>query len=247
MKKLWHYIFSHKLQIPAQEQPLLITLPSSLSGSDAAHVARIIFEKVQAPALYIGLRCVLILHAQGLDTSLVLEIGKDSTSATCVCDGHVVETSIERSQNSCETVLEHSKQVSHGNERKVLIDDVESLKDDAVPRYGYIATNFKAELGQLRRPGDAGLAQVERWSDFNGDNDDLDPSVLSKARFEAPVVLFQPKMFDFMLESLQEVAVRSISRCESKDLPRRYGNIILVSWFCFLIMSILNEPCRSGR
>lgn len=232
VERLWHHIFSHRLQIPPTDQPLLLTFSSSFSISDATHIARIVFERLQAPALYIGLRCVLTLRSMNLDTGLVLEIGKDSSTATCVSSGLVVESSIQHSRNSYETILENCKQVSRGNEQRALIEDFESLQTDRVPRHGFIAPDYRVELGKLRWPRDAFYTQTESAPDRidgNGPSPtELDTRSFSKACFEAPEVLFQPKMFDFLLESLQELALRSVQLCKSEDQPRLYNNVHLV-------------------
>lgn len=238
VEKLWNHIFSQRLQISPTDQPLLLTFSSSFSISDAAHIARIVFERLQAPALYIGLRCVLTLRSMRLDTGLVLEIGKDSSMATCVSNGLIVESSIEHSRNSYETILENCKQVSLGNERSTLIEDIETLQTDSVPRHAFIALDYRVELGKLRWPRDALYAQVDGASDrINGDGPspgELNTRSFSKACFEAPEVLFQPKMFDFLLESLQELAVRSVQLCKSEDQPRLYNNVHLVGPPCLL-------------
>ena len=79
------------------DHPLMLSEPSFNPPAAREKLAELVFEKFQAPALFLGKQAVLSAFAAGRGTALVLEIGGGVTTATAVHDGYALSKPLKRS------------------------------------------------------------------------------------------------------------------------------------------------------
>lgn len=72
------------------EQPLLVSEPAANPKEQRAKLAELLFEKLQAPALFLARAPVLAAFAAGRPTALVVDVGAGKTTVAAVYDGYVL-------------------------------------------------------------------------------------------------------------------------------------------------------------
>eukprot|EP00743_Colponemidia_sp_Colp-15_P003099 GILK01003349.1.p1 GENE.GILK01003349.1~~GILK01003349.1.p1 ORF type:complete len:426 (-),score=47.17 GILK01003349.1:181-1458(-) len=94
MEQLWDHAFHKCLLADPKEHPLMVAEPSIHSRQSREKMAEILFEKYQAPAIFLSKSAVLSSFASGRATALVLDVGAKTTYAVPVHDGYALQKSI---------------------------------------------------------------------------------------------------------------------------------------------------------
>eukprot|EP01120_Amphizonella_sp_Union-15-10_P014877 TRINITY_DN7405_c0_g1_i1.p1 TRINITY_DN7405_c0_g1~~TRINITY_DN7405_c0_g1_i1.p1 ORF type:complete len:335 (-),score=47.22 TRINITY_DN7405_c0_g1_i1:24-1028(-) len=97
MEEIWDHTFRYCLRIDPKEHPILLSEPSFNTGFCRERTTEIMFEKYEAPALFISKNAVLTSFACGRATSLVLDSGGGMTCAVPVHDGFALTKGIVKS------------------------------------------------------------------------------------------------------------------------------------------------------
>lgn len=93
-------ILSHtlinELRVDSRQYALLFTDPNHNGRKPHERITELVFEKFEAPALYLARSAVLSALANGRTTGIVLDVGYSGTSAVPVEDGSIVKNGIIR-------------------------------------------------------------------------------------------------------------------------------------------------------
>lgn len=79
------------LCLPVKETPLIFAEPSIHNKENRLKLTEFLFEKLQAPSIFLCKDAVLSSFACGRSTAIVLDSGVESTTATPVHDGYVLQ------------------------------------------------------------------------------------------------------------------------------------------------------------
>src|SRR3990167_1074693 len=97
MESLWGFGLNNRLRIDPKEYALLMVEPSFNTRQNREKLTELIFEKYEAPALFLAKDAVLSCFACGRTTVLVIDSGGGKTSTQAVYEGYVLQQSIRRS------------------------------------------------------------------------------------------------------------------------------------------------------
>lgn len=97
VESLWGFGFSNRLHVDPKEHPLLMVEPAYNTRQNREKLTELVFEKYEAPALFVSKDAVLSCFAAGRATGLVLDSGGGKTAAVPVYDGYALQQAIVRS------------------------------------------------------------------------------------------------------------------------------------------------------
>jgi len=101
LQKLWEHVFVNALQVPPSEHPVLFMEPPHNAWSHQRRMemlARLAFEEMSVPALYLATPAVLSLYESGRMTGVVLDSGHGVTHTVPVYEGYPIDHGILRSE-----------------------------------------------------------------------------------------------------------------------------------------------------
>lgn len=79
---LWH-VFYNELRVAPEEHPVVLTEPPLNPKSNRERLAKIMFEKMHVPAIFIAVQSVLSLYASGRMTGVTVDSGNDHIWKYC--------------------------------------------------------------------------------------------------------------------------------------------------------------------
>ncbi|XP_071701503.1 actin-related protein 4-like [Rutidosis leptorrhynchoides] len=94
VESIWDHAFRECLLVDPKEHPMLLAEPSSNTQQQREKTSELMFEKYQAPALFLAKNAVLTSFASGRATSLVVDSGGGSTTVAPVHDGYVLQKAV---------------------------------------------------------------------------------------------------------------------------------------------------------
>jgi len=97
LESLWGFGLSNRLHVDPKEHPLLMVEPAFNTRQNREKLTELVFEKYEAPALFVSKDAVLSCFSAGRATGLVLDSGGGKTSAVPVYDGYALQQAIVRS------------------------------------------------------------------------------------------------------------------------------------------------------
>ncbi|KAK1232783.1 actin family protein [Marasmius sp. AFHP31] len=92
---LWRHVYEKELQGSEQRRPLVLTESPSQSPEDRQKVLDILFDDLKVPSVYIQDTASLALHASGLTTGVVLDLGCDTTTCIVISNGNVLRETLQ--------------------------------------------------------------------------------------------------------------------------------------------------------
>lgn len=88
---LLSHTLTNELRIDSRENALLLADPNHNARKLREHIAELLFEKFETPAVFLARSAVLAAYANGRTTGIVLDVGYSGTSAVPVEDGSIVK------------------------------------------------------------------------------------------------------------------------------------------------------------
>jgi actin-related protein len=79
LEAIWAHTFHNELKIDPRDHPVMLTEAPRNPKANREHMAQIMFEKFNTPALYIAIQAVLSLYSTGQYNGLVLDSGDGVT------------------------------------------------------------------------------------------------------------------------------------------------------------------------
>ncbi|KAK1235959.1 actin [Marasmius sp. AFHP31] len=92
---LWRRVYEKELQGSEQRRALVLTESPTQSSEDRQKVLDILFNDLKVPSVYIQDTASLALHASGLKTGVVLDLGCDTTTCVAISDGTVLRETLQ--------------------------------------------------------------------------------------------------------------------------------------------------------
>lgn len=88
---LLSHTLTNELYVNSRENALLFADPNHNGRKPREHITELLFEKFEAPAVFLARSAVLSAYANGRTTGIVLDVGHSGTSAVPVEDGTIVK------------------------------------------------------------------------------------------------------------------------------------------------------------
>ncbi|KAJ1928245.1 NuA4 histone acetyltransferase subunit [Tieghemiomyces parasiticus] len=214
-ENLWNYCFQKRLRVSPSENPLFVTETAWNTPALREKLVELAFEKFDVPAFYVSKDPVLTSFAAGRSTSLVLDCGGTTTSATAVFDGYALKKVYQNvagdfisDQILAQLKRDHQKEVvpRYQVAQKRAVEagqpadvDLRVLDGPTDPSYHHrmqlqAVHEYKELVCQVSETtfnADALRARPPRAYEFP-DGYNLQVGI---ARFEVPEILFQPERF----------------------------------------------------
>lgn len=221
MELLWSHILFDSLQLTSgMEHPLLITEAPLNPESNKEKMLEVFFETFNIPAICVSIPGVLSLYASGRTTGCVVDCGEGYCSSVPVCEGYTLASSIKRINLGGIDVTEQlqfqlrkesgvwlfssgERELVRTMKEKSCYVSLNQLMDEEKFTFepGKMNTNFKLPDGNML--------------------------TLSKSRFRAPEILFQPQIIASEEPSLPEMCLQSILSVDVELRPRLMSSITL--------------------
>ncbi|CAN8021756.1 unnamed protein product [Ixodes persulcatus] len=215
MEKIWHFTFYNQLRVLPEEHPVLVTDAPLSSKGDREKMVQILFEKFNAPSVYVASQAELAMFQTGKKTGVLLDCGDGITHAVPILEGKPVTDAIVRlelaGRDLTEYLIKFLTTKGHSFATPIDRDVVREMKE----RLCYVAADFKQESAKstsaheesYKRPG----GQLIR---------------IGNERFGCPEGLFQPSLLGLKVPSFQETVVSAITKCD-ENTRKNMKDIIL--------------------
>jgi len=93
LEQLWDHTLRKSLLVDPKDHPMLIAEPPHVTRENREKTVELMFEKFQAPAVFLAKHPVLTAFASGKATALVVDLGARGTTVTAVHDGYALTKS----------------------------------------------------------------------------------------------------------------------------------------------------------
>lgn len=222
MERIWQYVYEQELKTLSEDHPVLLTEPPLNPRSNREDAAQILFEKFNAPAMYVSIQAVLSLYASGRTTGVVLDCGDGVSHAVPVYEGFSIPTSIRRIDIAGRDITENMQiqlrkagHVFHTSAEKEI---VRSMKE----KTSYVALDPRKEEKEIEQ----GIWKVEK-KDIDYTLPDGRRIRLGAERFRAPEILFEPELVGSEYQGVHQMVVDAINRTDLDLRKNLYANIVL--------------------
>ena len=211
MEKVWYHIFKNKLSVEPEYHPVILTESLMNRRETRQKTMRVMFEAWRVPQYYVAPACVLSLYSQGLTTGIALESGDSATNIVPVYEGHSYLPAMERLQIGGREITSYLQRLLNerdwANSSKLQKQKFLEIKE----QYGFVALDFDQEMAKP----DSEIDKVHSGM------------LVSKERFQAPELLFKPKLNGLSMDGLVEHLQSSIAKCHPDLKSELCANIVL--------------------
>ena len=217
MKRIWHYIFSHKLHVDPMEHPVLFNEHWNVSKHQREELIRTMFEVHSVPSFYVAQSTALALWATGRTTACVVNCGDGLTEIACYEDSRVQKCGNYMHFGGCDITDYMIKLFRHLGGRLDTWSDREMVRK-AKEQWGYVALDFNEEMKKKDWDRDCKIDYTLPTGNA---------LYITDERFRCPELLFQPGLNHFPCDSITQALFDSISKCDIYVRKDMYTNIVL--------------------
>lgn len=212
--KVWEHIITKRLNSNPEEQGLLFTEPPLNPKENREKMAKIVFEDLNAPFLFLGVQTVLSLYAYGGTTGLVIDVGESMTNVSPIYETFEIPFCCSRLPLG-------------GKDLTLYLQD--SLRKRS--RHSSVAEEIEwvqwvKERGcQVAADCESAAKSVETKEVKLPDDNTV--VTLGAERYLTPEILFNPEMIGKDLQGLHKYTAECICKCEQEIKKELYKSVIL--------------------
>ncbi|CAF1037596.1 unnamed protein product, partial [Didymodactylos carnosus] len=229
------FYVGNEAQEKRDEHPLLLTERVLNPKSNREEMAKIIFEKFNAPAFYVAVQGVLSCYASGRKTGIVLDSGDGVTQIVPLIEGEILHPEKDKNfeqLNTTHVLSDAALCLDLGGQEltdyliKLLMERGYTFGTtperetvwDIKEKYFYVALDFDAEM-----------AKAMQSTEFDKSYELPDGQVITieNEQFRCAEVLFKPMLLGMEEAGIHEAIYNSIMKCDSNIQKHLYGNIVL--------------------
>ncbi len=215
MELVFDFLFEDELMINTNEHPMLFTEPPNNVRANREQLLHLMFEKYQAPGVYLSIQGVLALYSTGNLTGCVLDCGEGLTSCVPVYEGYAMSHAMQRMNLSGSDVTDNLMNILNERGYTFTTAAEREIVREIKEQRGYVAMDYEEEL----KLGDA----VEK----NYELPDGNVIAIGNERFRCAEVLFQPSILLKELPSIPECIYQTIMQCDIDARREFYRSIVL--------------------
>ena len=220
-EKLFHYIFKEKLQIDEVNYNILLIDSIFTSSKEHEIIAQILFEKFKIFNLHFEPQCIMSLYSTSKSSGLIINSGEMYTEIVPIYEGYIISNCINKfpigGYHLTQRFIEKYK------------NDFEMFN---VSNKYYMAQKIKEKYSQI-------FPTRKDYEDIMNKNDndmnkleynlpDGNIIELNKEIYQIPELIFNPNdSFNIQSQTLPEIIVDTINKCEISTRKELFNNIIL--------------------
>jgi actin-related protein 2 len=218
---LWDYVISKKLGIDnsnLKSRKLLITDGAFSTYENKNRIAEILFEKIGIGFLGIEPKALLSIYAYGSETGVIVDSRNNNTQINPICSSYILLKNIKQLNIG-------GKDITKGLGRLIItkgypfhlaadLEKVNKIKE----KYCFVSSNLDT---------DRKLEQETTYYNSNIKLPDGRNIIISKEKFEAPEILFNPLLILNNSPGMHELLFNSIEETYTDIRKDLYSKIIL--------------------
>lgn len=218
MEAIWSYVFESELRVDSAERDVLLTEPLLNPKSNREKMIEVMFETFNSPGFYVATDGTLAIYASGRGTAISIGVGHELLQAYPVYEGYTIKESHTRSNLGGSDVTKFLNHQLHLR-GYFFTDQIEyDMCNDMKQRACYAAEEFEKEMHLCN----IGSSKIKSYELPDGSMIQL-----GAERSKATEVLFNPKLIDKEVLSVQEVVLRCLDKCDMDTRRDFYCNLVL--------------------
>eukprot|EP00761_Pharyngomonas_kirbyi_P013952 gb/GECH01013982.1/.p1 GENE.gb/GECH01013982.1/~~gb/GECH01013982.1/.p1 ORF type:complete len:379 (+),score=51.10 gb/GECH01013982.1/:1-1137(+) len=215
MELLWSYVFYHELGVNPEDAPVLVTEAAMNPKKNREHMAALMFEAFDVPALFVSIQAVLALYSMGRTTGVMFDAGDGVTHIVPIWEGYPNPYGVQRVNLAGRHLTEFMRKLlmirGHGFVTPAEREIVRNIKE----RLCYVSLDYDHDIKVYPE-------QVEEYTLPDGQMIDV-----GHERFKCPEALFEPMLVGKEDDPVQQLVVNSIEKCDIDIRKTLYRNIVL--------------------
>ncbi len=219
MEHIWHHAFYTKLQIPPEDQPILLAEIPLNPKANRDRMMEMLFNEFLCPAVYIMTEPVLVLYSTGNITGCVLDIGDSISFASCVIEGELIHHSSIIVNFGGKDLTKYLMSLLKTRKQRRLEHEIEDeIIQDIKECCCFTAKDLSKEIDKAKD-----TTKTVIYYELPDGNS----ICLNDERFQCPEALFNPELTGREELSIVKMVVNSIAANSLEIRPNLYSNIAL--------------------
>ena len=219
MSKIWKHMYCNELKVdPSSHRVFLSEAP--LNPRDKREkLTELFFESFDFPKFYLGIQAIMSLYASGRLTGTIIDSGDGVTHIVPAYDGFGLPHAIMRLIIAGRDVTDFLSKIL--SDRGIYLKSTSELE---------CVRKMKEELCYVALDYDKELIESDRNHHLKKTfllPDGQEISIGSE-RFQAPEVLFQPKLMGYDFQGVGHLTQNSIRKCDFDIEKSLYENIMII-------------------
>lgn len=213
-EKLLYHNFYHELRAAPEEHYLISSETTGVEAPEREKITQIMLEFFQTAGFFIANDNVVALYASGRTEGLVLNIGEEHSTCTPIYGSSIIPNAVTFGSVAGSQINNFMKYMlkNNHNNPQLLFNRI-NMSRDIKERVCYVASDYEKEM---KNP----ISKIYELPD----GVTLD---LTKERFMAPELLFNPELFNIEDEPIQKKIISSVLKSDFSIEKELLGNILL--------------------
>ena len=221
MELLWEYVLQKKLRLSKKDlknRKILLTESFTNDNSNKKKIGEIIFEKIGLRYMNIEPQAKMVLFSSGNQTGTVIDCGENETNVIPIAEGYLLHHNIKGLDIGGKAITDNLIRLLQFRGYQLAMIDFENARQ-IKEKYCFVSCDI--DLDRKLEYETTFYNSCVKLPDGREIN-------ISKERFEAPEILFQPELIQNEGMGLPEMFISSVE--------------VIKFYLIFLILLILEMP-----
>ena len=222
-------LFNNELKIKTEDYCIFMTEPPLTTKSSRETLTQILFEKFNAPFIFITNGAVLTSYGACKYSGLVLDVGYDSSIAVPIEYGYPYSSCIQTMDVGGKDVSEYLIKllVKKGYEEKKIKNNISLIKE----KYCYIEDEKNAKIKNDEKKIESTKFNLPDGTEIN----------IDKERVIGPEILFHPEMINKTLGGIDYIFCSALSLIDHTTKNKFEGDNLIIAGGSTLFDGFINR------
>ncbi|MCB9544312.1 MAG: actin, cytoplasmic 2 [Myxococcales bacterium] len=216
IEKVLNHTLVNELRAASAEHAILLAISPIAPAADREQYARILFEVLAVPALYIASTAVLSLNASARTTGLVLDLDEGTGAAVPIYEGHTLPHAVSTLDVAPREVTDTFIKLLGPRGEPFVSTGGRMVARDIMEKLAYVALDYGDAMAK------SGTAPKRPYTMPDG-------SVLEfgSELFGCTEILFQPQLAGHAGPGIHQLIHAAIQKCDAEIRADLYGGVVL--------------------